>query len=97
MTKRELDELFSSCMKEIESLSREECAAIRDEYRQDRTDYSLPSGLCLSRPDEPVIRQSYEMAGYVRVPFQWEETSTFFRFSAGGKRSSRTPRTCPAV
>ena len=41
MTRRELDALFASCMKEIESLSSEECASIREEYRRDRTEDSL--------------------------------------------------------
>lgn len=41
MTRRELDALFASCMKEIESLSSEECASIREEYRRDGTGESF--------------------------------------------------------
>lgn len=43
MTRRELDALFASCMKEIESLSSEECASIREEYRRDGTGESFTS------------------------------------------------------
>lgn len=41
MTRRELDVLFASCMKEIENLSSEECASIREEYRRDGTGESF--------------------------------------------------------